>query len=249
MTDRRVARGRRELAAAVVGCVLGGALVLWGVGRGWLTISAPRPHPLPPLQRTVTGRAVDPLVAAMAVVALAGGIAMLATRRVGRLLVALLLTGSGVVVVVRSIPSLGGVSTSRAAALLTDHGSIVGVPAGAAFSTSAHPGWIGLSIAGGVLVAAAGLLALARAARWPAMGRRYDAPTAAAPSRPAEPSTERAHRELWDALDRGDDPTPPAVDASAAGEHAAGDVAATGRGSPTDAVNHGGSDPDGSAAG
>jgi hypothetical protein len=59
--------------------------------------------------------------------------------------------------------------------------------------------WI-LSLAGGVLLAAAGLLTIARGRRWPGMSARYDRPGAAPPTGD-DPAS------LWKALDRGDDPT------------------------------------------
>jgi hypothetical protein len=54
--------------------------------------------------------------------------------------------------------------------------------------------------AGGLLVLAAGVIAVVRGRRWAQMGSRYDAPGAARLSAEGSPA-------LWDALDRGEDPT------------------------------------------
>ena len=54
---------------------------------------------------------------------------------------------------------------------------------------------------GGMLLGVAGVVTTWRAARWPSMSARYDAPASTA----ANP-TRRSH-DLWDALDKGEDPT------------------------------------------
>jgi hypothetical protein len=57
------------------------------------------------------------------------------------------------------------------------------------------------SLAGGVLLAAAGLLTVVRGRRWPGMSARYDRPGTAPPPAGDDPAS------MWKALDRGDDPT------------------------------------------
>jgi hypothetical protein len=57
-------------------------------------------------------------------------------------------------------------------------------------------GWPLLCTVGGVLVAAAGVFTVVRGSRWPGMGSRYE-----------RRGTPREDVPLWDALDRGDDPT------------------------------------------
>jgi uncharacterized membrane protein (TIGR02234 family) len=77
-----------------------------------------------------------------------------------------------------------------------------GVAGGAVAHLAA--GWPLATVLGGLLVAAAGGLTLARGRDWPGMGARYDRPSGSARPGSARPETEAA---LWDALDRGDDPT------------------------------------------
>ena len=63
-----------------------------------------------------------------------------------------------------------------------------------------HHLWPALTLAGGVLLLLAGGLIAVRGRRWAGLSSSYDAPTAA----PAAPVTDKG---VWDALDRGDDPT------------------------------------------
>jgi hypothetical protein len=59
--------------------------------------------------------------------------------------------------------------------------------------------WAVLCLLGGLVVAAVGVAALRSGAGWPAMGSRYER------GRPRAAPTSDA--ELWDAIDRGEDPT------------------------------------------
>jgi len=61
--------------------------------------------------------------------------------------------------------------------------------------------WAAVCVAGGLVIALAGVATLVNYKAWPAMGARYERP-AAKPER--KPVTQA---ELWDALDRGEDPT------------------------------------------
>jgi hypothetical protein len=75
----------------------------------------------------------------------------------------------------------------------------LGIAAGAVTAAAGHDAqatWPVLCVVGGVVAAAVGLTATVRGGRWPAMGARYERPEA----RPAA-------RSVWDALDRGEDPT------------------------------------------
>ncbi|NUP54079.1 MAG: Trp biosynthesis-associated membrane protein, partial [Catenulispora sp.] len=65
--------------------------------------------------------------------------------------------------------------------------------------------WWLLAVAGGVLIALAGLAAVLRGAAWPGMSSRYE--NAAAKSSPAARADTGTAKDLWDALDRGEDPT------------------------------------------
>jgi hypothetical protein len=60
-------------------------------------------------------------------------------------------------------------------------------------------------VTGGLLLVLAGAGTAWRATRWPSMSGRYDAGAAAASAAGVDPA--RRSHDLWDALDRGEDPT------------------------------------------
>ncbi|WP_036376502.1 Trp biosynthesis-associated membrane protein [Micromonospora sp. ATCC 39149] len=183
------AQGRRELTYAVLLCLAGAGLALWASTRTWSVELAARPAPLPPVRAARTGAELLPWLPALAVVGLAGGGAVLATRGVPRRLVGVLLLALGVAVAV---------------------GGGYGVVAG--FDGAVSRQWPALCLVGGLLAALGGGLTTLRGARWPGMGARYERPArgAAGPAggeATAGPVTGRRTTEAWDALDRGEDPT------------------------------------------
>jgi uncharacterized membrane protein (TIGR02234 family) len=188
---------RRELSAAVLLCLVGACVVLVGAGRAWTTVELPAGPLAGARTANSTGGELVPGVRALGLVGLAGVVALAATRRTGRTVVGvvLLFTGVGVVAAVLA-PDLS-------AAALRDAG---GATAGAS-GTVTTTGWPWLAGAGGVLLAAAGGLTALRGRSWPGLGQRYEAPAqsgAAAGHREPVAATERG---LWEALDRGEDPT------------------------------------------
>lgn len=192
--------GGRELAGVVVLCALGGGLVLGAAGQTWLRISAQRRSPLADVTLSLSGRSLEPLVAGLGLVGLAGVVGLLATRRWGRLVVAALLALSGLVVVVEALTRVGAPGTAAAEQLLADSDRAGGLAATPVISTTATPAWPLLAAVGGLLLALGGLVALVRSRRWPTMSARYESPT----TRARRPRTDTA---VWDALSRGDDPT------------------------------------------
>ncbi len=107
------------------------------------------------------------------------------------------LAGAGATVAVRGWLRrlVGGLLVLTGGAALAGCGWATTV-AGAAW------GWPLVAGAGGLLVAGAAAVSVVRASDWPALGARYD--------RRAEPTASGAAKrpdQLWDALDRGEDPT------------------------------------------
>jgi uncharacterized membrane protein (TIGR02234 family) len=93
--------------------------------------------------------------------------------------------------------------------------------AGLSRTTAVHvtaTAWPWAAMAGGLLLLLAGLLALRYGSRWPAMSSRYDRPPRLRGGAPAASGGPAAGRKrapvdpdrpesLWQALDRGEDPT------------------------------------------
>jgi uncharacterized membrane protein (TIGR02234 family) len=191
---------RRHIAfgLALLLDVLGAAGALLVATRHWQTISTPRPAPLHEDVLQVGGRSVDAAPTALALVALAGVVAVLATRGVARRVVGAVLAAAGAALVWRAVASAGALGTAQARALVTSRHSTVD-PSGVVPRVVVHGVWPALTGCCGVLVLLAGVLIAWRGHRWRAMSARYE-------SRPA--SSERpGAATLWNALDRGEDPT------------------------------------------
>ena len=192
---------RREPLLAALLCLVGAFLVLVATTNAWAQVAVPGTGLLPGRDVDVTGSELVPGVRALGLVALAGVVAIPATKRWGRTAVGLVLAlvGAGVVAAV-----LGVTSDIVTAAQDTD---VVREAGGAEGESTRRTVWPYACLLGGLAILAAGLFVAVRGRRWAALGRRYDAPATQA----AEPAPER---DLWEALDRGDDPT--AADAAAA---------------------------------
>ncbi|SCL18640.1 Tryptophan-associated transmembrane protein (Trp_oprn_chp) [Micromonospora pallida] len=183
--------GRRELTYAVLLCLAGAGLAVWAATRTWAVELTPRPAPLPALREARSGAALLPWLPALAVVALAGAGAVLATRGALRRLVGMLILLLGVAV------AAGG-----------------GYALGAGFEGEVSRQWPALCLLGGVLATAGGAWTVLRGAAWPAMGARYERPARGAAGTPDEAGsagaaarTQGRTADAWDALDRGEDPT------------------------------------------
>ena len=196
---------RREMGSVGLLCLVGGGLAVFAGGRAWLRVTAERPPPLPDVVLDLTGRDLAPLVTGLGVVGLAGMLGLLATRGRGRAAVAAVIALSGIVVLVEAVRRVGVPGGMRA--LVDDSGRGGSVPGDAVLAASAYPFWPVLAAVGGLLLAAGGILALLRHRGWPTMSARYDSPTGRAAAREPAAMTPRTDAQVWDALDRGEDPT------------------------------------------
>jgi Tryptophan-associated transmembrane protein (Trp_oprn_chp) len=174
------AGGRRSLWLALGLLAAGAAAVLVGAGRAWATVRATSQVPQLGVDwsstATVSGNEISPFSAfGLLAVLLTLGIAV--TRGRGRWPVgaALLLLGTGLAyVAARRGMDAGGIRAL--ASQMATTGRIEGLPAGATLSV--HASLVGplLVVAGGALIALAGIVTTARGRHWPAMGDRYRAP-------------------------------------------------------------------------
>jgi uncharacterized membrane protein (TIGR02234 family) len=200
----------KRLAHAAIACLAGAGLALFGATRIWAVEVTARPG-LPDLRASTTGAQAQPWLIALALIALAGTGALLATRGAARRLLGGLIAASGLGVAVAAI----------AGRLAVDPGA-----AGAGATV-----WPIACVLGGALVVLAGVGAARHGQEWPAMGSRYErrpvpppgtglgagsGPSpAAGPGEGPNPGPGGAEggpepvdtRAVWDALDRGEDPT------------------------------------------
>jgi uncharacterized membrane protein (TIGR02234 family) len=199
---------RVEFALAVLLDLLGAGAVLLIARRTWQTVRTPRPRPLADDVLDVSGHVLDAATTALGLVALAGVVAVLATRGAARRGVGALVAVAGAMLAWRSIIGLDAVSAVRARALVRAHHAAVGTDASVAPHVTVHAQWPALSIGCGLLIVVAGLLVAVRGGGWAGMSARYDAPSTRQPaSEDVEAERARADASMWTALDRGDDPT------------------------------------------
>ena len=215
---------RRSYALTLIACLAGAGLALYAVTRTWSLRVTPRTG-MSELRAVRTGADVEPWVIGLALVALAGTGALLATHGWARRALGVLLTLVGAGVAAGAIIGRSGLDTGQAG--------------------SGGTLWPLTCALGGAIIAAGGLTAARHGHRWPGMSARYErrpvppapaqpgeapAPTAAAgpargagsppeplappeplsppdPLAPPDPLSPPDHRATWDALDRGDDPT------------------------------------------
>lgn len=175
---------RRAMGYVMAGCLGGAGLALIAARQQWAVRVTRREPPLSPLRETFAGADLVPWLPAVALVALAAGVAVLATRGVGRLLVGVVALGCGLAI-------MAGAGYGMAVA-----------PAGGRVVV-ADGTWPLAGLAGGLMVVVAALLVVRNGRAWPSMGARYER------GHPSDPTmvADRDPARMWDALDEGADPT------------------------------------------
>jgi len=192
MTEQAPSGPRRDrgyVPTVLVG-LAGAALAAVAGARDWATTQGNAAGIK--VEASVTGAETQPLVAALALVALASWGVVLVSRGLVRRAVA----------VVGLVASVGALASVVLGLSMVEQGAVDAAVArgatGDSFATSLSA-WYYLAGVGALLAAAAFAVAVVRAPRWPAMGAKYDAPSA----RPS-PATDE---DMWRALDEGRDPT------------------------------------------
>ncbi|MFF7243783.1 TIGR02234 family membrane protein [Embleya sp. NPDC008237] len=194
LRERRAAR--RELTVTVLLALVGAALVLSVAGRTWAEGTAPVHGSR--IAVHASGNAINKATSALALLGLAGGLAVLATRTIGRTAIGALVTLAGIGVTVLAVRGAGDTSAVNSEA--AGKAAVEGVRA----VDVSHTIWPWFAAVGGVLILLAGLLVVLRGRRWPGMSNRYEAPAGKAVAAKRGPAT---NADLWNALDRGEDPT------------------------------------------
>jgi hypothetical protein len=188
LSRRRTAAPAHAYALALVLLAAGGAALLLAYGMPWGSADVPLVAGLGGSTRSqaFAGRDLFPAAAASGWVCLAGVAGIVATRRWGRRLVAILLLAAGILGATAA-GYFGLTSRQR----LVSAADLVAAPPDAV--TSVTYWWLAAVVAGLAVVAAAGM-ALADGGDWPILGSRYERAV------PRELSA-------WQAQDLGQDPT------------------------------------------
>ena len=219
---------KRQYGYALLAGAVGAGLVLLALREQWAQAVFTPQKPLTAEVVSVSGNDLVPLAGALALAALAGLIAVIATRGVARRAVGVLLAlfgagaGAAVLTTVTDATVLsvaaGKVASPESAALSGAAGSttsgasssgalVLSNSAGHAIMTGAP--WHVAVIIGALLIFATGLATAMRGQDWPVMSARYDAPgareAAAAGQRKAGRPADAAS--MWESLNGGEDPT------------------------------------------
>ncbi len=191
MTEPVVRRRNRWFAPTVLVGLTGAGLAAVSGTREWASSSGDAAGIK--VEATVTGSQSQPLVAALALVALAAwGVLLVVRGRVRRVVAVVgLLAAAGALAAV-----VLGFGTAQDDAL----DAVTAKGASGDVAVTSLTAWYYLAGIGALLTAAASVVAVVTAPHWPAMGSRYDAPGA----RRDAPAPED---DMWRALDEGRDPT------------------------------------------
>jgi len=193
VSDRAVSK--REYGAALLAGAVGAGLILLAVRQRWAQAVFTPPKPLSPQVVSVSGADLVPLAGALALAALAGLAAVIATRgllrRVAGALLAVFGAGAGAAVTASVTAAnvlgvaAGHIASPESAAVSGAAGSTTGGSSGgAAVVVSGAAGhaiisgtpWRAAVIAGALLVFLAGLATVLRGPGWPVMSARYEPP-------------------------------------------------------------------------
>jgi uncharacterized membrane protein (TIGR02234 family) len=182
---------RRELWGSLLVTALGCVLVLVAAGRAWVSVRGAGTGGMV----VPTGGDLSPVLTPLALAGLAGVVAVPATKGIGRRMVGALLAvcGAGAGLGAWRAAGGGGVLTwLRERNVLHVTGAI---------QWDAVAAWPVVCGLGAALMMAGGVATVVRGGAWAGMSDRYDRGT---PQPRPQITDDRA---MWDALDRGDDPT------------------------------------------
>jgi uncharacterized membrane protein (TIGR02234 family) len=183
--------GRRGYVTAQLLIALGAALLLLAATRPWWTVVATAAG-TPATTEVVDGRHAAPATVGLAVLGLAGIAGILATKGLWRRLIGAIVALAGLAATLSAQSATGSAGW---------HDAVTVTASPSVTLTATHSAWPWVAVLAAALMFVGGALVAAFGGRWPGWSSRYEAPSAA--RAPREPT---AH-DLWDALDRGEDPT------------------------------------------
>lgn len=225
---------RREYTLTLLAGAVGAGLIWLALREQWAQAVFTQPRPLPQQTVNVTGSDLVPLAGGLAIAALAGLAAIIATKGKWRsgagVLVALFGAGAGAAVMTTvtastvlsvaasHVASPGSAAMSGSAGSTTggssSSGSAVVVSGSAGHAVIGGGQWQILVIVGALLVFAAGLATALRGADWPVMSSKYELPRRGpAKGEGEDPETAPApagpgdSASMWESLSVGEDPT------------------------------------------
>ena len=190
----RPSPGSRLASAVLAGVAAGGAALLTA-SRSWAQARVSAPG-TPTDIVSISGARALPLLAALALVTLAGSAAVLPTAATLRRAVGVVVVAAGLAGAVLAATADVSVRRELAAAIAAAPASVGGAggPAPGTELSWWRWGYVLAAVAG----SAAGGAVAWRGHTWPAMGSRYEAPGAA---------KDEGDTDQWRALDAGEDPT------------------------------------------
>jgi len=224
---------KRQYGYALLAGAVGAGLILLALRAQWAQAVFTPQKPLTAEVVSVSGNDLVPLAEALALAALAGLVAVIATRGVARRAVGALLAlfGAGAgAAVLTTVTDATVVSVAAGKVASPESAALSGTAAGSTTSGASGNGalvlsnsaghaimsgapWQAVVIVGALLIFAAGLATALRGQDWPVMSARYDAPGAreatasggaTAQGRAARPSDAAS---MWESLNGGEDPT------------------------------------------
>ena len=183
----RRADGRSSLRVALLVLLVGVLLVVIGAGRSWASLQAAVSVPSLGSTRvgatSLSGNDLAPL-SGLALLALVLIVGIAVTRGRGRWAVGVVLLALAATLLVQT--SVAAAQARSEAERRARQGEVVGVPAGGDLRVTTSPAGPLLALAGGVVLALAGVETLRRGASWPTLGAAFRTPQ----DRPDPPSSE-----------------------------------------------------------
>ena len=186
---------RRFRLVLVLAGALAGLLILLSWTQLWFTVSLDGGQ-----QLEVPGQSAAPALSSLALAALALSAALAIAGRVLRVVLGVVAAGIGALAIAAATTAMLDPVTASAG-VVTDATALAGAETIRSLVVAlAATGWPWLTVAGGALALAVGVLVVATAHRWPGPTRKYET---------TSDTDGGGTAGAWDALSGGSDPTAP----------------------------------------